>query len=130
MIPKINHGIVNVKLKEIPTKTFFIDKDKIASYCDNIEAMKQAISLLLSTEKNEHLIFNTDYGVEFSDLIGRPASFVYSEIKRRITESLLYDKRILNVSDFSFNRQKNKVITTFCVTTIYGEVKSEVSKNV
>jgi hypothetical protein len=92
---------------------------------DELEAIKQAIFLRLSVEKNEHLIYGEDYGIELEDLFGEPESYVIPELQRRIIEELLKDDRILNVSEFSFESSKDSVVAYFTVYTVLGDIEEE-----
>lgn len=110
-----------------PSKTFYIDfeRGRMVSFVDGQEAVKQAIFLMLNIERYDHLIFSWNTGVEFKDLIGKPTAYVASEVQRRITECLLQDDRITDVTDFEVTISKNKVHVTFTANTIFGDVQSE-----
>ena len=76
------------------------------------------------------MIYSWDYGVELSDLIGEPVSYVLPEIKRRITEALTQDDRITDVSGFEFDTSKKGVVqVAFQVETAMGSVQSEIEVN-
>ena len=103
-----------------------IDKNRINGMCDGYDAVKQSIYKILNTERYQHLIYSWNYGVELSDLIGQPTSYVCSEVQRRITEALLQDDRIESVTDFEFDiNKKHEVVCTFVVHTIFGEITSQ-----
>ena len=110
-----------------PSRTFKIHPNTkmIAGYVDKLEAVKQAIYIILNVERYEYLIHSWDVGVELADLIGRPISFCIPEIKRRITEALLQDDRITAVENFAFDVVKGRVHTTFTVNTIFGTIETE-----
>ena len=95
---------------------------------DEQEAIRQAIYLILSTERYVYPIYSWNYGVELVDLIGRPKDYVMSEIKRRITEALTQDDRIDSVDGWTFEKTKKTVTVTFIVHTIFGVI--EVTKEV
>lgn len=132
MIPSLE--ILNTTLEEvdIPTNTHKIiyDKDRVNGYTDGLEAMRQAIYLILNVERYAFIIYSWDYGVEFVDLIGTDSVTAIPEIKRRIREALLQDDRILSVDGFEFSVNKKKVKCQFTVTTIFGDVESEVEVNI
>lgn len=92
------------------------------SYIDELDAVKQAIYLILSTERYEFPIYSWDYGVELIDLYGKPMPYVMSELPRRITEALTQDNRIDDVIDFEFEKNGKKLHTTFTVVTNAGNV--------
>lgn len=128
MIPVVSDDLTkDFEYEELPTKTFKLDhiSKTISGFVDGIEAMKQAIYLILNIQRYEYLIYSWNYGIELQDLFGQPASFVIPELKRRITEALLQDTRITDVSDFYFEVSKGKVRATFTVNTIFGDVQAE-----
>ena len=133
MIPAINDAFLqDFTETEIPSKDFALDisNAKINGVVEELEQVKQSIYFILNTERYEHLIYSWDYGVEFADLVGQPHSYVIPEVERRVTEALLQDDRISAVSDFVFEKEKKKLHVTFVVSTIFGDVESEVTVNV
>lgn len=110
-------------IEEEPTSTFKIstEKQKIIGRCDGLEAVKQAVYLILNTERFKWIIFSGNYGVEFEELYGKPIPYVLPELKRRITEALTQDDRITSVDDFDFEVIKNKVMCSFTVRSNFGD---------
>ncbi|MBH6876700.1 DUF2634 domain-containing protein, partial [Clostridioides difficile] len=115
-------SIINFDVRQEPSKTFKlnIEKNRVDGICDDVEALKQTIFLILNTERYEHLIYSRNYGVELNDLIGEPISYVIPELERRITEALIQDDRIENIDNFEFQNIKGKVQCRFSVHTKYG----------
>lgn len=115
----------DLEVEEIiePTKTYKIDfkNGRIVGFCDEIEALKQNIYIILNTERYEYLIYSDNYGSELKSLIGKDRDIAESEYKRRIREALIQDDRINNVDKFIFNYDKNNVFIEFIVFSIYGE---------
>ncbi|ABS39735.1 DUF2634 domain-containing protein [Clostridium botulinum] len=111
-----------------PTKTYKIKDNRIVGFIDNVEALKQAIALILNTERYEYLIYSWNYGSELNGLIGRQKDIAESEFKRRIREALSQDDRINNVDNFIFNYDKDGVEVSFTVFSIYGEFAESVVK--
>ena len=120
-------SIINFDVRQEPSKTFKlnIEKSKIDGICDDVEALKQTIFLILNTERYQHLIYSWNYGVELNDLIGEPISFVIPELERRIKEALIQDDRVENVDNFEFQNIKGKVQCRLSVHTKYGNIKAE-----
>ena len=129
MIPSVNDLLTTtLEVETQPSKNYkmHIHDNVINSTCDSLDAMVQVIHKSLNTERYQYAIYSWNYGVEFSDLIGEPVSYVCAELERRITEALLQDDRIKSVSDFEFNtNKKHEVVCTFVVHTIFGDVDSE-----
>ena len=125
MIPKsANISIATVDLVNEPSKTYKLDieNNRIVGVTDELDAIKQAIYLMLSIERYEYVIYSWDYGLEVSDLYGNDMNYIMSELKRRITEALLQDDRITGVDGFTFERDRTKLHVTFTAHTIYGDV--------
>lgn len=129
MIPSVNNILTtDLEVETQPSKNYkmHIKDDIIHGTCDNLDAMVQIIYKILNTERYTYPIYSWNYGIELSDLIGEPVSYVCAELERRITEALIQDDRIKSVSDFEFDTSKKKeVVCTFVVHTIFGNVESE-----
>ena len=127
MIPEAQ--ILSNEIEEIsyPTLTYKIlkNKNRIDGYVDGLEAIAQAVYLILNTERYKYIIYSWDYGVELEDLFGKPIPYVMSEIERRVKEALMQDDRIEDVTDFEFSIDKNVVTTKFKVTSVEGVAEIE-----
>lgn len=111
----------------ISSRTLKMDFDwkAISGTIDQIQAVEQAVFLILNTERYFWLIFSWNYGVELHDLIGKDPEYCIPEIERRIREALLQDDRITAVENFEFDVNKKKVLTTFTVISIFGNINVE-----
>ena len=111
--------------ERMPSYTPKIDfeKNRIMGTVDNIDAMEQAIYLILQTERYESIIYNWYYGVEFDTLIGKSRELITSELGRRIREALTEDDRINRISDFDIEFTSDKAIVSFTVNTIFGDIE-------
>lgn len=129
MIPSVNNILTtDLEVTTQPSKNYkmHIQDDIINGTCDSLNAMVQVIYKILNTERYTYPIYSWNYGVEFSDLMGEPVSYVCAEVERRITEALIQDDRIESVGDFEFDTsKKHEVVCTFVVHTIFGDVESE-----
>lgn len=132
MIPNLNILTEEITEQTYPNRTYRIifDKDRIDGYVDDLESIKQAVYLILSTERYEFIIYSWDYGVELVDLIGKPIPYVMSELPRRIQEALTQDNRIDDVVDFEFEQHGKKLHTTFTVVTNVGNIPTELEVEV
>lgn len=127
MIPKIENINIGeeIEIVEEPTKTYKVefDKNEIKGYTDGIYAMEQAIYKILRTERYKYVIYDWNYGIELADLFGKPRSYVYSELKRRIKEALFDDDRITEVDNFIFEAPKRDIVAVkFTTHTTFGEI--------
>ena len=135
MIPTNVSLVDNITEIKIPGRTYkisitFPNEDRINGYIEDVEAIKQAIYLILNTERYQYIIYSWNYGVELLDLIGQPISYVMADLPRRIREALTQDDRILDVTDFIFEKHKSKLHTQFKVITEYGEVPTDLEVTV
>ena len=128
MIPNVDNDILTLTIETQPSLTYALDieRGRIMGRVDGIEAIRQAIYLILSTERYAYLIYSWNYGVELQELIGQPKEYALPEIKRCITEALLQDDRITSVDDFEFTIAKKTVHVTFTVYTVIGDIELEV----
>lgn len=101
------------------------DSSYIKGKVDDLYAIKQAIYLILNTERYKYNIYSWNYGVELADLIGQPLPYITTVLPRKIEEALTQDDRIRDVRDFKFKVNKNKLHTTFTVITTIGDIPSE-----
>lgn len=115
---------------EQPTRTYALDfaGGRSVGMTDGLEAMKQAIFLILNTERFRHLIFSWSYGHELKSAYGKETDVAKSEVKRLITEALLQDERITAVDDFRFeNTARSELAVSFTVTTVFGSINERLS---
>lgn len=116
------------ELEEQPTYTHKMNLEGklIRGFTDELDAMRQAIFKILSTERYQFIIYSGDYGIELLDLYGQPVSYVCPELERRISEALLWDERIESVTDFEFDIPRKGVIhVSFTAHTVFGDVRAE-----
>ncbi len=94
--------------------------------CDGLEALRQAVFLLLQTERGRWPVFSAAFGVDLLGLVGQPAAYVIPEAERRLREALLQDDRVLGVEEFRFARQGRSLVVSFLVRSVYGDLQAEV----
>ena len=109
---------------QLPSKTFKLDRENgcIVGMADGLEAVRQAVYLILNTEHCQWLIHSWGYGAELQSLVGKPPDFCVAEIERRVREALLQDDRIRSVENFTFEVSKKTIAAQFTVVSIFGEV--------
>ena len=122
----IDRELVTFSQNEMPSLTYKIDTDRncITGNTKDAEAVLQAAYLILNTERYGYPIYSHNYGIEFWDLYGKPRNYVLSELKRRISEALTQDERIISVDGWSFHTIKNAVIVSFVIHTIFGDINA------
>lgn len=134
MIPGVN-GILtaDLEVESFPSKNYMmhIDRNRISGFCDNQDAVKQAIFKILNTERYQYIIYSWNYGIQLFDLFGEPVEYVCPELERRISDALIVDDRINSCENFEFDiSQKGIIIVTFRVNTIYGDIDVEKVVNI
>ncbi len=107
-----------------PTHTYALDFDNkcVKGMVDGLEAMEQAVRLIISTERFIHEIYSWNYGIELESLIGQPAILAQARARQNICDALLWDERITAVTDFDIKKERNKIILFFTVKTMYGDI--------
>ena len=111
--------------QQSPSYTYRLKSTEVKGYCDGLEALRQSIYCILSTDRYDYIIYSRNYGIEIKDLIGKPISYVCAVIKGRIEEALLIDDRIESVTDFVITKGKGSVLVAFTVVSSMGDVKIE-----
>lgn len=133
MIPK-GGELPNAQIEEVqqPSRTYRLDfeKGRIAGMVDGLEAVKQAVFKILQTERFRHLVYSADYGMEWGGLIGANPALIRSELRRRITEALLHDDRIEDLTDFGIVIKGDSATVRFTVVSQFGDFAQEVRVSV
>ena len=105
-----------------PSKTWLINRQTMRVQCqnDDLESVRQAVEIILSTKRFEWQIYSSNVGTELESLIGEAASYIESEFPRMVEEALLVDDRVTEVNDFSFTVSGDTMTWTFTVVTVFG----------
>lgn len=104
--------------------TFKVDGGRIGGKIDGQEAMIQAISKIMETERAVYPIYSEDYGNDLDELIGKSFDFVETEIERVLKEALEEDERVTGVSVDSIEEtDSTSLLVTATVSTIYGDLE-------
>ncbi|KQL18863.1 DUF2634 domain-containing protein [Cytobacillus solani] len=108
-----------------PSKTYRLsyESNEISGLIDGEEALRQFIIKAITTARFRFLIYDEQYGSELDELIGADVSLelLQMEIPRVITEALIYDDRVADVTDFEVTRDGDKLFVSFRVVTTEGE---------
>ncbi len=131
MIPVTNQ-LKEVDVITIPSRDFRMETggEHVTGICEELEELRQTIFCILNTERYRYPVYSWNYGIDLIDLYGKPADYVMSELKRRITEALKQDDRITAVEEFEFEVTGKQILVTFCVRTIYGGTTEEMRWNI
>ncbi len=112
-----------------PSKTWRIDfkKKKITGTIDDLDALRQAVFLCLSTERYEHVIYSRNYGVETKNLLGQSYDLARKALEEAVKDALYQDDRVRNVGDFTDFRSGDALTFSFSVTGAAGTTELEAS---
>lgn len=113
-----------------PSKTWKINKktNQIEGEVDGYEAVKQAVEIILNTERYRWQIYQPYSGVEWD--IGRSPEYVTARLLKRVTDALTVDDRVISVTDFTFSINGDSLTAQMTVNTVYGEIASTVEVNI
>lgn len=129
----LNDPIEEYKTNILPSKTYKLDLNthEIIGYVDGLDAVKQAVFLILNTERFKWFIFpDDDYGTEFDSLRNMPIDFVLAHIEGEVKDALSIDTRILNIGNFEFDVLGSTIHCTFTVECIFGKFDSDLEIDV
>ena len=116
-------------------KTFKVDFERqriLGMIYEPLEAVKQAAFFILNTPRFEYLIYSSNYGHEFNELIGKEKEYADGEIRRMLEECLKVDERILSVENLEISKDRENYILSFTIQSIYGEfgMRKEVANGI
>lgn len=132
VLPQNTIDITNgVTFVQQPSLTWYINKsaNQIQGEVDGLEAVKQAVEIILNVDRFWWQIYSPNSGMEWDGLIGLDPGYVASELQRRILDALSVDDRVRGISDFSYSVSGNVLNATFTVDTVYGETQTTVEVN-
>lgn len=107
---------------------FIFDEKGEIKILQGVEALKIWIKKALLTDRFVHEIYSWDYGTELVTLVGQKFSqgFTESEAFRYVTEALLTNPYIENVTNNGIKFDGDNLTINIIVETIYGEVNISV----
>lgn len=122
--PDLTGGVV---YQQQPGLTWKIDQNnrRISGTTDDLEAVRQAVEIILHIERFQWQIYSPYTGVQFDGLIGEDPGYVAAELKRRITEALRMDDRVRSISDFAYTVSGNMLTAEMTVNTVYGSLRAD-----
>jgi hypothetical protein plarl_13414 len=123
---------VGVNFEQQPSQTWHIDKDanRIQGMTDGLEAVRQAVEIILNVERFRWQIYRPYSGMQWDGLIGQDPGYVASELKRRITDALTMDDRVKGISDFDYSINGNTLSASLVINTVYGDTQTTVEVNI
>lgn len=114
-----------------PSLSWKINKttNRIERETDGFDEVRQAVEIILNTERFRWAIYQPYSGVEWEGLIGRDPGYVAANLLRRVTEALRVDDRIRGVTDFSYEIEGEHLTARMTVNTVYGDTPTRVEVN-
>ena len=114
-----------VTFRQQPGRTWYIDKttNRIRGECDDWLAVRQAVEIILWTERFRWQIYQPWSGVQYQGLIGLDPGYVAAELKRRVREALLMDSRVTGLTNYAYTFSDGILHATFTVTTVFGNIE-------
>lgn len=125
MNPEYEHQVTTLEEVEPSNKTYRLDfkSKRIVGNVDNLEAVTQSIYKILNTERQSQVIYDMDYGIELERFIGQDEDFVKADIQRTVTEAILSDDRVTEVSNFIIGDLNGDTLNiSLDVETIFGTI--------
>lgn len=118
-----------IEIVEYPSKTYKIDDTTNQSfgYIDYLQACIQTLDAIVNTQRYAYPIFSSNYGVDFSKLIGQEDDFIISEVITQLKDSLINDSRFLDVTLDSFSRGEDSLKIILNITTKYGNFIKDIN---
>lgn len=113
-----------------PSLTYRLNGGRLEGKIDGLNAVRQSVFLMLSTERFQYLIYSWDYGVELENMIGKSRDYLKVDIERRIREALMQDDRITGISDFTIDFKEDQAFITFKAYSQFGDFSVERSVSV
>ena len=122
--PDLTGGVV---YQQQPGLTWKIDQNnrRISGTTDDLEAVRQAVEVILHIQRFRWQIYSPYTGVQFDGLIGEDPGYVAAELKRRITEALRMDDRVRSISDFAYTVSGDILTAEMTVNTVYGSLRAD-----
>ena len=121
-----------ITFQALPSKTVALNltTGRLSGFADGLEAVRQAVYVILNVERYQYLIHSWNFGVELKDLFGKPMTWVMPEVKRRIAEALLRDDRVTAVDGFVLTPDRHRLSVSFTVHSVFGSFEEAVEVNV
>lgn len=107
-----------------------MNNNKMVGTCTDLEALKMSVYCILGIAKDKYPIYSFEYGSRLEELIGEPIPIAVALLEYYIKEALTKDDRIVDVTDFEYNVERNKVYASFTVVSDLGEFNAESVVNI
>lgn len=120
------NDLEDIEIEDLPTNTFLVEEEQVAGMNDGIEAMRQAVEIILTTKRFNHQIYTENFGIELDDLVGEDPDYIESTLPERVRDAFSIDDRILSEENYVFTVTGDTMTVTFDVVTVFGSFSTEV----
>ena len=113
-----------VNFQNQPSLSWYINKEtnRIEGTVDGLEAVRQAVEIILHVERFRWQIYRPYSGMEWDGLIGQDPGYVGAELQRRVIDALTVDDRVTGISDYDYTVDGSSLSAVFTVNTVYGSI--------
>ena len=102
-------------------------RNRASGMADGFTAVKQAVEILFSVERFLWQIYSPNFGMEWEGLVGQNPGYVALEIQRRAKDAIRTDRRMTEITDFSYQVNGDSLTVEFTVQTVYGPVPQRIT---
>jgi hypothetical protein len=120
------NDLEDIEIEDLPTNTFLVEEEQVAGMNDGIEAMRQAVEIILTTKRFNHQIYTENFGIELDDLVGEDPDYIEGTLPERVRDAFSIDDRILSEENYVFTVTGDTMTVTFDVVTVFGSFSTEV----
>lgn len=123
-LPEVIGFDTDIVIASQPSYTWIINRNtmQVSGMDEGLEAVRQAVEIMLYTERFKWQIYSTNFGSEIDTLIGDDYAYIISELPRMVTEALSVDSRVVSVEEWSFERAGTSLSVSFTVHTVFGDL--------
>lgn len=93
-----------IEIEKQNNKGYRVVDNRVAGYVDGVDSLEQAINFILATERFRFITMSDNVGVEFEELFGENRELAELKLKDTITEAILSDDRVEEISFFGITR--------------------------
>lgn len=125
-ISPLNPPLNRIRVKPYGTLTHRVTPETIVGRADGVDALRQTIRHILSTERYAYPMYSDNYGVELQQLYGKSMAYAKAKIHNILNNALTQDDRVLSVTVNKTEERADGVLyVLFTVNTNLGQINEE-----
>ena len=123
-LPEVIGFDTDIVIASQPSYTWIINRNtmQVSGMDEGLEAVRQAVEIMLYTERFKWQIYSTNFGSEADTLVGDDYAYIVSELPRMVTEALSVDSRVVSVEGWAFEKSGTSLAVSFMVHTVFGDL--------